>query len=63
MTAAIVMGVGAALWLAGELYAVFSGEHPTTWYVRTYQKRWIAVRILIIALVAWLGLHFEAGVP
>lgn len=63
MIAAIGMGVGAAVWLVFELYAVFSGEHPTTWYVRTYQKKWIVVRILVILFLVWLGLHFEAGLP
>lgn len=57
------MGAGAIIWLAGELYAVFHGEHPTTWYVRTGQKKWWLVRVLIILGLVWLALHFELGVP
>lgn len=63
MIAAVLMGVGAAVWLAGELYAVFAHETPTTGYVRMFQKRWPIIRVLMVAFLAWLAVHFELGVP
>lgn len=64
MTSAILMGAGAAVWLAGELLAVIGRrDHPTTWYVRLAQKRHWWVRLIVVAGLAWLYGHFEMGWP
>lgn len=66
MIAAVLMGVGAAVWLAGELAAVLSGRRlgePTTFYVRLFERRYLPVRILVGVFVVWLFAHFEFNAP
>ena len=59
-----LMGLGSALWIAGELYAVAKGEDTTTSYVRRFMRvgllGWIW-RILIGGFTTWLWLHFNLG--
>ena len=62
--AELLMGVGAAVWLIGELGAVLLGKRfgePTTWYVRHFQEKWPVVRVIVVAGLVILGLHFEVG--
>lgn len=64
MLAAVLMGVGAAVWLVGELAAVLThgqaGE-PTTYWVRHFQRRWPWFRLVMWVFLAWLAGHFEFG--
>lgn len=60
----ILMGLGAALWIAGELFAAKKGEDTTTSYVRRFMRAgkvgWL-VRAGIAVFTTWLFLHFNAG--
>ena len=62
MTAAVLMGIGAFLWLAGELYAVFRDETTTTAYIRHFQHKWPWFRLAMWIFLAWLVGHFEFSV-
>lgn len=58
------MALGAALWLAGELYAVKKGQDTTTSYVRRgeHLKHWGPyVRLACVIGCGWLFGHFVFG--
>lgn len=59
------MGAGAAVWIAGEVYAARKGEDTTTSYVRRFMRAgkvgWLA-RLGALAFTSWLWLHFNAGI-
>lgn len=60
----ILMGLGAAIWIAGELYAARKGEDTTTSYVRRFMRAskvgWLA-RAGAALFTVWLFLHFNFG--
>jgi hypothetical protein len=58
----ILMGLGALLWIVGELIAAKKGEDTTTDYVRRGKRlKGFAGRAVLVAVVggtAWLFVHF-----
>lgn len=63
MIAAILMGLGAVVWAAGEVYAVKRGKGTTTGYVRWYARRGFLARASIVALAAWFAGHMVLNWP
>lgn len=57
----ILMGLGAMLWIAGELWAVVKDEDTTTSYVRRFSKKWALIRFGVFIFVSWLWVHFMLG--
>lgn len=63
MIASILMLVGALIWLAGELWGVFTASRKldtTSEYVWWAQKKWPFVRIVVASLVALLAAHLAS---
>jgi hypothetical protein len=57
------MIAGGLVWLAGELYGVFTKGQTTSGWVWSAEQRWPAVRAVVAVVLVLLGLHFEARTP
>jgi hypothetical protein len=59
------MGLGAVIWFAGEMVAVYKGSRggTTTWYVRRYTKGRIIRQAGLVAFAVWFVGHMLAGWP
>ena len=57
----VLMGLGAFIWIVGELWAAAKDEDTTTSYVRRFAKDSVIARFATFIFVSWLWVHFMLG--